>query len=55
MVLIPLAKEVFSSYGSVNVSLAQLKSECQEKVIGQYGFKDVDYSLLKDDDLWYVK
>ena len=53
--LIPLAKEVFSNYGGVNVPVAKLKQECHEKVIGQFGFKGVDYSLLQEDDLWYVR
>lgn len=32
-----------------------LKRECQEKVIGTFGFKEVDYTLLNDDNLWYIR
>lgn len=55
VVLIPLAKEVFSSYGNVPVLVESLKRECQEKVVRNFGFKQVDYTLLNDDNLWYLK
>ena len=51
----PLSKEVFSSFGNIPVHVNDLKRECQEKVIGTFGFKEVDYTLLNDDNLWYIR
>jgi len=53
--LIPLAKEVFSSYGNVPMPINQLKQEFQEKVIEGFGFKSIDYSLLNDDNLYFLR
>ena len=55
MVLLPLAKEVMSGYGNLPVLVSTLKAECQESVILKHGFKSVDYSLLNDDNLWYLR
>lgn len=51
----PLAKEVMSSYGNVPVHVDELREECQQRVIETYGFKAVDYSLLNNDNLWYLR
>jgi hypothetical protein len=55
VILIPLAKEVLTSFGNVPVLVEDLKRECQEKVVGTFGFKKVDYSQLNDDNLWYIR
>lgn len=55
MVLLPLAKEVMSSYGNVPIHVVDLREECQQKVVQLHGFKAVDYTLLNDDNLWYLR
>lgn len=55
MVLLPLAKEVLFGYGNLPVLVSDLQTECEAKVIGNFGFKAVDYSRLNDDNLWYVR
>ena len=44
-----------SSFGNVPVLVRDLKAECQQKVVGDFGFKRVDYDFLNDDNSWYVR
>ena len=53
--LVPWAKEVLFGYGNVPVLLGDLKAEMTEKVVRQFGFKDIDFSALEDDNLWYIR
>ena len=55
MVLLPIAKEVMASYGNIPVLVDSLMAECEREVIGRFGFKQVDYSRLENDNLWYIK
>ena len=54
VILLPLAKEVLSSYGNIPIKVAQLTKEC-EVYKEKFGFLAFDLTLLKDDDLWYLR
>ena len=54
VVILPLAKEVFASFGNIPIKTAELAKEC-EAYRRKFGFKKFDLSLLKNDDLWYIR
>ena len=53
--LLPLSLEFLFSYENVSVPLSQLRQEFQEKVIEGFGFKSIDYSLLNNDGLYFLR
>ena len=54
IVLLPLAKEALCSFGAMPVLINDLKREMLEIVIKQFGFKSIDFTLLQDDNLYYI-
>ena len=54
IVLLPLAKEVLESFANVPILISDLKREYQRKVVS-FGFKSINFSLLNDDNLWYIR
>ena len=55
IVLLPLAAEFVFSYENIPPPMSQLKQEFEEKVIEGFGFKSIDYSLLNNDNLYFLR
>ena len=53
VVLLPLAKEVLSSYGNIPLKVNDLAKVC-EQFKEQFGLKHFDLSMLESDNLWYI-
>ena len=54
VILLPLAKEVLSSFGNIPIDVNSLEKEC-EQYQKMFGLKTFDLSLLKGDSLWYLR
>ena len=55
IVLLPLAREVLSSFGNVPLLVHDLKRELAEYAVREKGFKAVNFDHLLDDNLWYLR
>ena len=55
IVLLPLAKEFLGSFGNVPILVSKLKKEYKKRVVKECGFNSIDFSMLKGDNLWYLK
>ena len=47
--------EFYSELRDVPLNLSALKEEAQQKIVCEFGFSAVDFSLLNDDPLWFLK
>ena len=55
VVFLPLAKEALNSFANIPLPIRVLKEECHAFLIKKLGFKSVDFALLNDDSLWYLR